>query len=254
MNIKFDIRDNFLGFIGNTEFLPKDFDQFTSIKRLRQLFLVLSNNIIKDACIFTKYEQKKLSNYSLQKAFIYKINKMLPNSCIFIQKQNLKFNFCKNSTLIINAFKNKKNLIISTANKKLLNVARLISYCYTNKQMQILLDKDLLFHEFVYQKVKRLHKNKEVKDLGNAISIKGKDVDALKIYTSWKDIKTNQPNIKEEVEYAIKSIKNENYAQVYLVYPKANDFKRHIPVYVDELKDENYVIKAIPYSLRSTIR
>lgn len=179
---------------------------------------------------------------------------MLPNSCIFIQKQNLKFNFCKNSTLIINAFKNKKNLIISTANKKLLNVARLISYCYTNKQMQILLDKDLLFHEFVYQKVKRLHKNKEVKDLGNAISIKGKDVDALKIYTSWKDIKTNQPNIKEEVEYAIKSIKNENYAQVYLVYPKANDFKRHIPVYVDELKDENYVIKAIPYSLRSTIR
>lgn len=120
--------------------------------------------------------------------------------------------------------------------------------------MQILLDKDLLFHEFVYQKVKRLHKNKEVKDLGNAISIKGKDVDALKIYTSWKDIKTNQPNIKEEVEYAIKSIKNENYAQVYLVYPKANDFKRHIPVYVDELKDENYVIKAIPYSLRSTIR
>lgn len=62
MNIKFDIRDNFLGFIGNTEFLPKDFDQFTSIKRLRQLFLVLSNNIIKDACIFTKYEQK---NYQI---------------------------------------------------------------------------------------------------------------------------------------------------------------------------------------------
>lgn len=252
--MKSDIKNDFLGFIGNTEFLPKDFDQFTSTKRLRQLFLVLSNNILKDACTFSKYEQRKLSNYSLEKAFTHKINMMLPNSFVFIHKKSSSFNFCKDSTLIINAFKNGKNLFISTANKKLLNVARLISYCYTNNQMQILLDKDLLFHEFVYQKVKRLHKNKEVKDLGNAISIKGKDVDALKIYTSWKDIKTNQPNIKEEVEYAIKSIKNENYAQVYLVYPKANDFKRHIPVYVDELKNENYVIKAIPYSLRSTIR
>ncbi|RXJ87981.1 hypothetical protein [Arcobacter sp. CECT 8985] len=252
--MQFNLKDDFLGFIGTTEFLPKDFDQFTSTKRLRQLFLVLSNNILKDACFFSKYEQRKLSSFNLRQAFIYKINQLLPSNILKQTNKIKSFNFCKNSTLIINAYKNKKSFYISTTNVKLLNVAKLISYCYTNNEIQLLLDKDLLFHEFVYQKVKRLHKNKEVKDLGNAISIKGKNVNSLKIYTSWKDIQTNKPNIKDELEYAIKSIKNENYEQVYLVYPKANDFKRHIPVYVDELKNKNYVIKAIPYSLRSTIR
>ncbi|WP_196778327.1 hypothetical protein [Malaciobacter halophilus] len=250
----FNFNESFLGFIDDCELLPKDFDEFTSTVRLRQLFLALSNNILSTACRFTKYEQRRLRKFSLKEAFNQKINSMLPNRVPYTAKHIKVFNFCKDSTKIINSYKNSKSTLVVTSNKKLLDVAKLISLCYINNKFQFILDKNLLFHEFVYRKIKKLHKDKTVKDHGDSISITGENVDALKIYTSWKNIQRNKPDIKDELEYAIKSIKKENYSQVYLVYPKANDFKRHIPVYVDELKNRTYIIKAIPYSLRSTIR
>ncbi|MFA9240136.1 MAG: hypothetical protein ACEQSQ_09665 [Candidatus Paceibacteria bacterium] len=120
--------------------------------------------------------------------------------------------------------------------------------------MQLLIDKHLLFHEFVLKKIKKLHSDKTVIDLGDSICIKSKDFIGLKIYTSWKDIEVKKPNIKDELEDAIKSIKKGEYYQIYLAYPKNDDFKKQIPVYVDELKNEEYQIKAIPYSLRSTLK
>ena len=65
--------ENLIGFSCEKEFLPKDFDEFNSQIRLRQMFLNLSNNILHSYCHFSKYEQKKLSSLSLQDAFIYKI-------------------------------------------------------------------------------------------------------------------------------------------------------------------------------------
>ena len=76
----------------------------------------------------------------------------------------------------------------------------------------------------------------------------------LKFITSWKDIEVKKPNIKDELEDAIKSIKKGEYYQIYLAYPKNNEFTKQILVFVDELKNEEYQIKAIPYSLRSTIK
>jgi hypothetical protein len=248
---------NLIGFTCEKEFLPKDFDEFNSLVRLRQMFLSLSNNILQSYCNFSKYEQKKLSFFSLQKAFSYKIEAMLPISFIKINrcKSNKSFKFCINSTKIINNYLNqntKDSIFIS--NGKLLPLAKLISICYTNNKMQLLIDKHLLFHEFVLKKIRKLHSDKTVIDLGDSICIKSKDFVGLKIYTSWKDIEVKKPNIKDELEDAIKSIKKGEYYQIYLAYPKNDDFKKQIPVYVDELKNEEYQIKAIPYSLRSIIK
>ena len=49
--------ENLIGFSCEKEFLPKDFDEFNSQIRLRQMFLNLSNNILKEYCNFSKYEQ-----------------------------------------------------------------------------------------------------------------------------------------------------------------------------------------------------
>jgi hypothetical protein len=251
------LNNNLIGFSLEKEFLPKDFDEFNSITRLRQLFLNLSNNILKSYCFFNKYEQKKLSTYPLQNAFIYKINDQLPVSFIKTNKYktNKNFKLCVHSTKIINNYINpnsKESIYIS--NKQLLPVARLISICYTNNKMQLLIDKHLLFHEFVLKKIKKLHSDKTVIDLGDSICIKSKDFVGLKIYTSWKDIEVKKPNIQKELEDAIKSIKKGEYYQIYLAYPKNNEFTKQIPVYVDELKNKEYQIKAIPYSLRSIIK
>ncbi len=251
------LNNNFIGFYENTEFLPKDFDEFNSTKRLRQLFLNLSNNILKCSCNFSKHEQNKLSNYSLSYSFIYKIDILMPFSFIRTHKNTTKksFNLCINSTKIINNYLNpssKNSAFIS--NKNLLPVAKLISICFSNNKLQLLIDKHLLFHEFVLKKLKKLHSDKTVIDLGDSICIKSEDFVGLKIYTSWKDIEVKKPNIKDELEDAIKSIKKGEYYQIYLAYPKNNDFTKQIPVYVDELKNKQYQIKAIPYSLRSIIK
>lgn len=248
-----ELKKDYFGFIEETELLPNGFDHFNSETKLKQLFLNLANNSLNEYCTFSKYEQKKLSKYTLKKSFLYKINSMLPVSFIRTTKTNREFIFCKNSTKIINAYKNKKSCIINAKSCKL-KVAKLISLCFVNSQLQLVLDKNLLFHEFVLRKIRNLHKDKIVEDHGNSISIKGENISALKIYTSWKDIETKKPNIKDELENAINSIKEDGYLQVYLVYPKMQDFKRHIPIFVDELKKDTYKIKAIPYSLRSTLR
>ena len=99
------LENNFIGFSRDKEYLPKDFDEFNSKNRLRQLFLNLSNNILESYCYFSKYEQKMLSNLSLEQAFSYKIKSMLPTSFIKNKKiVNTKFKFCINSTKIINNY------------------------------------------------------------------------------------------------------------------------------------------------------
>ena len=252
------LNKDLIGFSDKEEFLPKDFDEFNSIIRLRQMFLNLSNNILHSYCHFSKYEQKKLSSLSLQNAFIYKIKNMSPISYIKSHKYKYKsksFNLCVNSTKIINNYLNPKDKnLIFISNNHLLPLAKLISICFTNNRMQVLIDKHLLFHEFVLKKIKKLHKDKTVIDLGDSICIKTKDFVGLKIYTSWKDIIVKKPNIQDELESAIKSIKKGEYYQIYLAYPKNDDFKKQIPIYVDELKNKEYQIKAIPYSLRSIIK
>ena len=250
------LNKNLIGFTNKEEFLPKDFDEFNSITRLRQMFLNLSNNILHSYCHFSKYEQKKLSTVSLKNAFEYKIKTMIPISYIKTMKsENNSFKFCVNSTKIINNYLNQKDKsFIYISNNKLLPLAKLISLCFTNNKMQVLIDKNLLFHEFVLKKIRKLHNDKTVIDLGDSICIKTKDFVGLKIYTSWKDIIVNKPNIQDELESAIKSIKKGEYYQIYLAYPKNNDFKKQIPIYVDELKNKEYQIKAIPYSLRSIIK
>ncbi len=251
------LSENFIGFYENYEFLPKDFDEFNSAPKLRQLFLNLFNNLINCSYKFTKYEQINLSKTCLKEAFKYKINSLLPISNVKIFKKQMTYNFkfCLQSTRIINNYLNpelQSKIIVS--NKYLIPVAKLIAQCFVNNKMQLYIDKHLLFHEFVLNKIKKLHSDKIVIDLGDSICVKSKDFVGLKIYTSWKNIEIKKPNIKDELEDAIKSIKNGEYYQIYLAYPKNNEFTKQIPVFVDELKNKEYQIKAIPYSLRSIIK
>ena len=250
------LEKNLIGFYQEKEYLPKDFDEFNSSTRLRQLFLSLSNNTLKPFCYFSKYEQMKLSIFTLEKVFEYKIKNMLPISYIKnnFNKSNKTFKICINSTKIINNYLNKEKKSIIISNHELLKIAKLISICFINNKLQLLIDKNLLFHDFVLKKIEKLHQNKIVQDLGDSICIKSENSFGVKIYTSWKDIKKDSPNIKNELESAIQAIKNGEFNQVYLAYPKNEQFTKQIPVYVDELKYKKYQIKAIPYSLRSIIR
>ncbi|PPK57478.1 hypothetical protein B0F89_1481 [Malaciobacter marinus] len=89
---KFNFNESFLGFIDNCELLPKDFDEFTSTLRHRQLFLALCNNMLESSCKFSKYEQKRLRQFSLKEAFHQKIESLLPNKIPLSHLQIIKNN------------------------------------------------------------------------------------------------------------------------------------------------------------------
>ena len=250
-----DCNNNFVGFSHQTEWLPQNFDKFTSQRSLRRLFLSLMNNILKDFCHFSKREKELLCKVTLKEAFEYKIKSLLPISCIKSYSEPKAFNLDIKSTKVITHYlSEKKSNQIFVANENLLPVARLISHCFINNQMQMLVDINLLFHEFVFQKISALHKQKTVTDEGDSITINSKSSTPTKIYTFWKNLDKNNLNIKKEVKKATTCIQNGKYYLVYLVFPKTDNFNRHIPVKVDVLEDMDYKIKAIPYSLRSTLR
>ena len=252
---QFNCKNDFVGFSQNTEWFPKNFDKFTSKKALRKLFLSLSNNVLKDLCNFDKRERELLSNVPLKEAFEYKISSLLPVSYVKPHKQISSFALDIKSTRVISHYlsKNRTHQIF-VSNKNLLPVARLISHCFINNQMQLLLDINLLFHEFVFQKISSLHKNKKVIDEGNSITINAEGTTPTKIYPFWRDINKHKLNINHDIKKATNCIKDGKYCLVYLVYPKTENFDKHIPVKVDILEDRDYKIKAIPYSLRSTLR
>lgn len=243
-----------IGFINNVESLPNNFDEFNSKIKLRQLFLALINPFIKEHCTFTIYERKHLSKYSLEIIFKEKIKSLLPISYVKTSKRIKSFRLDRESTIIINNYLNKEEKNIAFFYKNLNSLAKVISLCFINNKIQVQFDINLLFHQFVFNKIKNLHKHKEVIDSGDSICILSQDNTPIKIYTSWKNIDAKQMNIKHELNHAIESIKQSEFKQVYLVYPKALNFKRHLPIEVDELKKESYYIKVIPYSLRSTLR
>jgi len=254
----FDCKNDFIGFSNENEWLPKNFDKFTSKQSLRKLFLSLSNNILKDFCHFSKREKELLSKGTLKAAFEYKIKSLIPISYV---KPHKPYKLCKSfkldvasSKVILHYQEQKKTEQIFVSSKTLLPVARLISHCFINNQMQLLMDINLLFHEYVYQKISNLHKGKKVIDEGDSITINSEGTTPTKIYTYWKDIDKNNLNINKEVKTATRCIQDGKYPLVYLVYPKTANFDKHIPVEVDTLEDIDYKIKVIPYSLRSTLR
>lgn len=248
------LKNELIGFAYNKESLPYGFDKFTSKKKLRQLFLCLIQPMIKDSFSFSKYEMLNLCNFKLETVFIDKIKKELPISFIKCYKKPKKFFIDIKSTKVINNYllKENKNLIYS--NNELLPLAKIISLCFVNNKMQLLFDVNLLFHQFVYNKIYKKNRDKLVIDSGNSISIMGSNCEPLKIYTSWRAINSDNLDIKHELDFAVESIKQSEFKNIYLVFPKAKNFKKHIPIKVNELQENSYNIKVVPYSLRSTIR
>lgn len=250
-----ECKNDLVGFSQNTEWLPNNFDKFTSKIALRKLFLSLSNNVLKEFCHFSKKEKEQVCKLPLKEIFEYKIKSLLPLSYIRPFKTAQSFKVDIASTKVIHHYLSKrKKQQIFVPSKNLLPVARLISHCYINNEMQLLLDINLLFHEFVFQKISRLHKNKKVTDEGDAITITEHSNTPVKIYPLWKSIDKNNLNINTELKKATKCVKDGEFCLVYLVYPKTKNFNKHIPVKVDVLEDMDYKIKAIPYSLRSALR
>lgn len=112
------------------------------------------------------------------------------------------------------------------------------------------------FFNFVYDKISRDTKNRYVCKDENSIDIIPSNSSAVKVIPINKEIDLSSLDIKDELEEAKSIILNGDIPQVYLVYPKNDNFTRHIQIKLKELEhmDEEYMIKVIPYSLKSILK
>ena len=113
------------------------------------------------------------------------------------------------------------------------------------------------FFEFVYGKIARDQKNRFVEKGKDYVDIIPYENESVRVIPIWKDININALDIQDEIDLSSEIIMNGEMNQVYLVYPKNDQFTKHIEIKIPFLENackDGYKIKVIPYSLQSIIK
>jgi hypothetical protein len=129
--------------------------------------------------------------------------------------------------------------------------ARKISVFFDDDCKALLIDSNLLFKSFVHKSITSLKRDRVVTDGIDCIDMHLKNDPDIKVLPFWeKDKKLNAAHIQKAVD----CIKEGQFKNIYLVYPKEKDFVKHIDIKVPELEGcSEYVIKIIPYSLKTIL-
>ena len=108
------------------------------------------------------------------------------------------------------------------------------------------------FLDFVFSKISRNTKNRFVDKTNNSVDIVLLNHPCIKVIPLFKDINKDNLLISDEIKYASEVILSSEFQYVYFVYPKNDNFDKHIQVKVKELDEacSDYMIKIIPYSLK----
>jgi hypothetical protein len=247
-----------LGFIKDIEYLV-NFDKFGDSKSQRRLFLEFFNTQVDKSLRFSKSEICVFSKMPLKDIFVSKICSMLGIVSVpYIQKtiavtQNLKFDVGINTFLAdINI---PKIYMISNHDSK--NALKLITLI-GGKMLDFRLDAGDAFRQYIVNKLLKDQKTRFIEHTHNSISIIPTHEEPLMIYPFWEMVGKSAPLIDEHIKKAVDCIKESDFKQVYIVYPKNENFEKHIEVKIREFEDNiscsGYTVKVIPYSLRSILR
>jgi len=108
------------------------------------------------------------------------------------------------------------------------------------------------FFQFVYNKISRNQKNRFIECNANSIDIIPAVEEAIRVIPLFKDMDKNNLSLENEIAEASQIIRNGEMKCIYFVYPKNENFDKHIQVKVSSLEDacSDYMIKIIPYSLK----
>lgn len=107
------------------------------------------------------------------------------------------------------------------------------------------------FLNFVFEKISRNTKNRFVDKNQDSIDILLSNHPCIKVIPIFKKINKENLSLDKEIEEAYKIITDGEFTYVYFVYPKIDDFDKHIQVKVSSLEEtcSDYMVKIIPYSL-----
>jgi hypothetical protein len=112
------------------------------------------------------------------------------------------------------------------------------------------------FFDYVHGKIAKDTKNRFVDKNRDSIDIITPENGLIKVIPIYKDIDSTKLSLEKEVAKAVKIITTTDFKSVYFVYPKNDNFTKHIQIKVPLLEEAcgQYLIKIIPYSLTTIQR
>lgn len=112
------------------------------------------------------------------------------------------------------------------------------------------------FFLYVYGKIAKDTKNRFVDKNRDSIDIITPLNGSIKVIPIYKNMDKNNLSLEKEIQIAVKIIQTTDFQSVYFVYPKNDNFDKHIQIKVPILEDacNEYMIKIIPYSLNTIKR
>ena len=120
------------------------------------------------------------------------------------------------------------------------------NFCFTINSYE-------LFSHHVYNRVKRKNPDKVITQEKSRIVVEREECDeALHLYPIWKTIfKSVEHEAYNEINQAIDLLETLECKHVYLLFPRNENFRKHIPVRspkLDALGIE-YTLKLVPYTI-----
>ena len=122
---------------------------------------------------------------------------------------------------------------------------------------ELLFDLDDMFLHLVYERAKLVNKNSKVELFEKSIIIKGNSEEAsstllIPAYTQIDKNDIYDDNlILNHLKAVLKTLKETEIRQIYLVYPKHDNFQKHVSIKLLDkvpLSEDSYKVKMIPYS------
>jgi hypothetical protein len=219
-----------IGFDIKNEFLPS-FDKFQSNINQRLMFLKFFNQEVSCDMKFTKDELKDCKKETLFNIFAKKIIKNLQYDCYVyspIKKVNVeKTNKVSSFINRLDSFGKKYTSfsLLNSLEEHNIDIAIKLINVLEECDFSFYLDGEIIFKNFVQNKILNSGQNREVTIHPDSIDIVSTEhLFYTKIYTFWQFLDSKNLKIEDHIKKAVACIENSEFKQVYLVYPKNENF------------------------------
>lgn len=232
------------GFKGSKEFIPSIFSNLCK-EKVARIFITLYNaNVDKELRIPAKFIK---NSHSFREIFMrYIEQKLQTNPFKFTKCSRL----CPKSNRIIKAYLNREEIPKFTTNPKY-KIAKIIDILNTSSEFGIVFDAEDFFKNFVFDKITCKNKNCKI-HLKNSMIIIETDTQKLGVIPHFRGIDFTRANYDRDIKDATKHENFEDLSDLYLVYPKAENFRRHIEIRSEKFR-ENFTMKLVPYCISNKI-
>lgn len=236
------------GFDANgREIVPEALRDYNTASRARAMLALYNFNVNASYRISPKYLQGEMQ---FRAAFLNFISSELGRGARKIYHFKPAVKFCAADNAIIFSYLRGMPLPVFAA-KPAYKLTRAI----VSLRSGLLLNGDDAFRNFVFCKIALRNAGAQLQLVGKSgeLIVARKSGFSLGVVTSFKKILLQNPAIYDnDIKKALELCRGANIDAVYLVYPKNENFNRHIEIKSECFKG-NFIMKLVPYKLTDKI-